>query len=126
MSHRLLLDTQPLLWWLADQPIDREASDAIADPSNIVAVSATSIWEITIKRQVGKLRFEGSPADEVLDAGFERLSITAVHAELAGDLPLHHRDPFDRMLVAQAQAEGLTLVTRDPAFDGYDVRVLRC
>ncbi|MGH9083094.1 MAG: type II toxin-antitoxin system VapC family toxin [Acidimicrobiales bacterium] len=126
MSQRLLLDTHPLLWWLSAEAIAGEAGDAIADPSSVVAVSAASIWEITIKRQIGKLRFEGSPADEVRAAGFEHLPITAAHAELAGDLPLHHRDPFDRMLVAQAQAEGLTLVSGDPAFDLYDVRLLRC
>lgn len=85
-----------------------------------------SIWEIAIKRQVGKLRFDGSPADEVSGAGFRHLSITAAHAEAAGDLPPHHRDPFDRILVAQAQAEGLTLVSRDAAFNRYDVRVLGC
>ena len=89
-------------------------------------VSAASIWEVTIKRQVGKLRFDGSPAEEARRAGFDLLAITAAHAEIAGDLPLHHRDPFDRMLVAQAQAEGLTVVTRDRAFDSYEVRVLRC
>jgi PIN domain nuclease of toxin-antitoxin system len=126
MSDRLLLDTHPLLAWLAGDAIARETADAIADPSSTVAVSAASVWEITIKRQVGKLRFEGSPAAEVIDAGFELLSITAAHVERAGDLPLHHRDPFDRMLVSQAQAEGMTLVSRDAAFDLYDVRLLGC
>lgn len=126
VSERLLLDTHVLLLWLAAETISREAAEAIAEPSSTVVVSAASIWEITIKRQPGKLRFDGSPADEVRDAGFEHLSITAAHAEAAGDLPLHHRDPFDRMLVAQAQAEGLTLVSRDAAFHRYDVRVLAC
>jgi PIN domain nuclease of toxin-antitoxin system len=126
MSHRLLLDTHPLLSWLAAEAIAQEAADAIANPSNMVAVSAASIWEITIKRQIGKLRFEGSPADEVRRAGFDLLSVTAEHAELAGDLPLHHRDPFDRMLVAQAQLEGLVLVSRDAAFYRYGIRILGC
>lgn len=126
MSQRLLLDTHVLLVWLAAEEISREAADAIAEPSNTVTVSAASIWEIAIKRQIGKLRFDGSPADEVRHAGFDHLSITAAHAEAAGDLPFHHRDPFDRMLVAQAQAEGLTLVSRDAVFDRYDVRLLSC
>ena len=126
MSQRLLLDTHVLLVWLAAEEISREAADAIAEPSNTVTVSAASIWEITIKRQVGTLRFEGSPADVVRDAGFEHLSITAAHAELAGDLPLRHRDPFDRMLVAQARTDGWTVVSRDAAFTLYDVRLLAC
>lgn len=126
VSRALLLDTHPLLWWLAGEPISREAADAIADPSSIVAVSAASIWEIAIKRRLGKLAFEGSPTEEVRQAGFAHLPVTAAHSERAGDLPLHHRDPFDRMLVAQAQAEGLTLVSRDPVLDLYDFRLLRC
>jgi PIN domain nuclease of toxin-antitoxin system len=126
VSERLLLDTHVLLSWLAGETLPAEMADAIAEPSNPVAVSAASIWEITIKRQLGKLRFEGSPAHEVREAGFEHLPITADHAEVAGGLPPHHRDPFDRMLVAQANAEGLTLVSWDSAFSLYDVRVVGC
>jgi PIN domain nuclease of toxin-antitoxin system len=126
VNRGLLLDTHPLLWWLAGDDVGQQATEVIADPSNLVAVSAASIWEITIKRQLGKLRFDGSPTDETQEAGFDLLAVTAVHAEVAGGLPGHHRDPFDRMLVAQAQAEGLTLVTRDPAFGAYDVRTMPC
>ncbi|HEX3393456.1 MAG TPA: type II toxin-antitoxin system VapC family toxin [Acidimicrobiales bacterium] len=122
----LLLDTHALLWWLADAPMTTEARTRIADPEALVAVSAASVWEISIKRALGKLRFEGSMAGHVADGPFEPLSISLEHAERAGALPSHHRDPFDRMLVAQAQAEQLTLVTRDPAFDAYEVALLAC
>lgn len=126
MSKRLLLDTRTLLWWLGGQPLEREAVELIEEPATAVLVSAASIWEIAIKRQVGKLRFEGSAVEEVVEAGFDLLPIAGSDAERAGDLPPHHRDPFDRMLVAQAQVHELTVVTRDPAFDSYDVALLRC
>lgn len=122
----LLLDTHALLWWLAGARLAPMAQDQIADPTTIVAVSAASIWEAEIKRAVGKLRVDGSLPGHVAEAGFEPLPISLEHAERAGGLPLHHRDPFDRMLVAQAQAEGLMLVTRDDAFAAYEVAVLPC
>jgi PIN domain nuclease of toxin-antitoxin system len=122
----LLLDTHVLLWWFADAPMDADVSARIADPDVLVAVSAASVWEIAIKRALGKLRMEGSIVGHVASGGFEPLTMSPEHAERAGDLPAHHRDPFDRMLVAQAQAEGLVLVARDPAFDAYEVEVLRC
>jgi PIN domain nuclease of toxin-antitoxin system len=122
----LLLDSHVLLWWLADEPIGAEAAGRIGDPSTLVAVSAATAWEITIKAALGKLRFEGSIVDSISSGGFEPLPISLRHAERAGGLPLLHRDPFDRMLIAQAQAEGLTLVTRDPVFDAYEVDVLPC
>lgn len=122
----LLLDTHTLLWWLAGAPMASDAQDRIGDPTEMVAVSAASIWEAEIKRATGKLRVEGSLASQVAVAGFEPLAISLQHAELAGALPPHHRDPFDRMLVAQAQTEGLTLVTRDASFAAYDVPVLAC
>ncbi len=123
--RRLLLDTHTLLWWLADAPALGPASRAlIAEPGNVVFVSAASIWEIAIKRALGKLS-----APEGLDAileeqGFEALPIEVFHAEQAGILPRHHRDPFDRMLIAQAQAEGLALVSADPQMAAYGIRVL--
>lgn len=126
MTEQLLLDTHPLLWWLAGARLDPAAAKRIADPANLVVVSAASVWEIAIKRRLGKVRFPGSATDEARDAGFEQLAITAAHAERAGELDLHHRDPFDRMLVAQAEREGLTLVTRDRAFAAYGVATLAC
>ncbi len=100
--------------------------DRIADATVPVTVSAATAWEISMKCATGKLRFEGPLGPLVEADGFSSLPITFEHAERAGSLPLHHRDPFDRMLVAQAQLEGLTVVTRDRAFDRYDVSVLRC
>ena len=122
----LLLDTHALLWWLAGAPLEARASARIADPGTLVAVSAVSMWEIAIKAAAGKLRVEGSMTEHVSAAGFEPLAVSWAHGERAGGLPGHHRDPFDRMLVAQAQLEGLTLVTRDPTFAAYEVEVLAC
>lgn len=122
----LLLDTNALLWWLADEPMDPEAAAAIADPNSPVAVSAATIWEIAVKQAIGKVRVEGSVLDQVERGGFEPLPISWEHADRAGQLPPHHRDPFDRMLVAQAQAEGLRLVSRDAVFALYEVDLLRC
>jgi PIN domain nuclease of toxin-antitoxin system len=122
----LLLDTHALLWWWQDEPISDEAAARIADPDVLVAVSAASIWEIAIKRELGKIRFEGPLAAEVHASGFEPLPVVADHAEAAGRLPSLHRDPFDRMLVAQAQVEGLTIVSRDRQLAAYDVDVLAC
>ena len=119
----LLLDTSVLLRWVGGQPLSVAAVGAIADPENAVFVSAATIWEISIKRSLGKLRV----GDEVFDIdrdGFEPLAIDAVDARLAGELPRHHRDPFDRMLVAQAQARELVLVTFDRRLASYDANVL--
>ena len=122
----LLLDTHVLLWWLAGDPIAREVRDRIADPETLVVVSAASVWEIAIKQALGKIRFDGSMVDHVERVRFEPLPMSLAHAERAGHLPPHHRDPFDRMLIAQAQLEGLTVVTRDSVFDAYEVDVLSC
>ena len=122
----LLLDTHVLLWAL-DSPerLDDRARDAIRDPRNRVVVSSASAWEISIKTALGKLRFDGDLTAVLKAVGFDPLAIDVEHALAAGALPPVHRDPFDRMLVAQARAEGLTVVTRDDVFDGYDVPTLR-
>jgi PIN domain nuclease of toxin-antitoxin system len=122
---RLLLDTHVLIWWARREPLDEAARDAIADPGNRVVVSAASIWEAEIKAAAGRLRLGRSLARESEVRGFEQLAITFAHSAHAAHLPAHHGDPFDRMLVAQAQLEGLTIVTRDPVFDRYPVAVLR-
>lgn len=122
----LLLDTHALLWWLADEPLEEQARAAIESPENLVSVSAASVWEIAIKRALGKLRTGDDLPGAIAAAGFEALAITVEHADAAGALPLHHRDPFDRMLVAQSQALGLVLVTRDPQLGAYDVGLLAC
>ncbi|MEO6318754.1 MAG: type II toxin-antitoxin system VapC family toxin [Acidimicrobiales bacterium] len=120
----LLLDTHALLWWLAGAPIDDDARLAIADPGTLVAVSSATLWEIGIKQAGGKLEVDG-PLDDGLEP-FAPLAISWAHATAAAALPPHHRDPFDRMLVAQAQLEDLTLVTRDPKMSAYDVAILTC
>jgi PIN domain nuclease of toxin-antitoxin system len=122
---RLLLDTHVLIWWSGGKRVGRAAADAIRLPHNEVLVSVASIWEAEIKAATGKLRLEADLEAEPAEHGFTTLDISARHAVAAARLPQYHRDPFDRMLVAQAQLEGLTLVTRDPVFDDYGVAVLR-
>lgn len=121
---RLLLDTNALLWWLADEDLTTRAREAIADPVNLVTVSAVSAWEISIKKALGKLAAPDDLEQQVLSGGFEPLPITIAHGIAAGQLPRHHEDPFDRMLIAQAVAEGLTIVTRDKRFGDYEVALL--
>jgi PIN domain nuclease of toxin-antitoxin system len=121
---RLLLDTHALLWWLADEGLTPQAQDAIADPGNLVAVSAASAWEISIKKALGKLAAPDDLEHQVQAGGFSALPISIAHGVAAGQLPHHHEDPFDRMLIAQALAEGLTIVTRDKRFGDYGVALL--
>jgi PIN domain nuclease of toxin-antitoxin system len=121
---RLLLDTLVLIWWARDEPLAPAAREAIASPGNEVVVSAVSVWEAGIKVALGKLRLGRDLAVETSRHGFTELPVGFAHARAAGELPPHHADPFDRMLVAQAQLEGLTLVTRDPAFTPYRVPLL--
>jgi PIN domain nuclease of toxin-antitoxin system len=121
----LLLDAHTVLWWLADDPaLEESARRAIADPANDVLVSAATVWEIEIKRALGKLDAPTDLVDAIDTAGFDALPITAADAERAGRLPPHHRDPFDRLLVAQATRLDAAIVTRDASFERYEVNVL--
>jgi PIN domain nuclease of toxin-antitoxin system len=121
---RLLVDTHALLWWLADDPsLSPAARDAIADPNNEPLVSAASVWEIAIKRSLGKLAAPDDLPDTIADEGFAWLPISARHAWTVRDLPMHHADPFDRVLVAQAVVEGVPIVTTDARFAEYGVDV---
>lgn len=124
--RRLLLDTHTFLWWLSgDQALGERARAAIADRRNQVFVSAATGWEIAIKRAIGTLRIEGEDLDSLVEEeGFAHLPITFFHGIQAGALPQHHKDPFDRMLVAQAQAEGMTLLTADAEIPRYGVQIL--
>lgn len=121
----LLLDTHTFLWWNADDPaLGPVARDAIMDNDNIVFVSAATAWEIATKRVSGKLEAPGDIAGWIRGNGFTEISVDVEHAILSAELPRHHRDPFDRLLVAQACSEELTLVTSDPEIVKYDVATL--
>jgi PIN domain nuclease of toxin-antitoxin system len=120
----LLLDTHVVLWWLTDDPtLAADVKDRL-DHEPDVYVSPATIWEVAIKQSIGKLDQPADLAERIRDSGFRHLNITAEHGIVAGRLPLIHRDPFDRMLVAQARVENLTLATRDADIQKYDVAVL--
>jgi PIN domain nuclease of toxin-antitoxin system len=126
---RLLLDTHVFLWCLTDATdLPQRARSAIEASANTVAVSATAIWEIAIKASLGRLDIDApdlTRLPELIEmAGFEELPVLARHAAGVHALPWHHRDPFDRLLIAQARADGLTIVTTDAAIRRYDVPVL--
>ena len=123
--QRLLLDTHVLLWSLsAVSRLTEAARAAIIDPHNDVFVSAITAWEIVVKRAKGRMTAPDNLSAIVEARGFTHLPLTFEHAERAGNLPMHHRDPFDRFLVAQAQAEGLVLVTRDARIPLYSIRTM--
>jgi PIN domain nuclease of toxin-antitoxin system len=121
----ILLDTHSLLWWLDnDDRLSRRAREAIQNPITQVLVSVGSLWEIAIKQQLGKLKASNLVNNfqkELDDAGFVELPISGVHAIRAAVLPINHRDPFDRLLIAQAEIENVPIVSRDSQFDAYGV-----
>ena len=124
---RILIDTRAFLWWLAgDGRLSEAARAVIANPDNNVLVSAASAWEVTTKHRLGKLPgadiVTGDVVAAIQDHGFEPFAITVAHAERAGRLPGPHRDPFDRMLIAQSLAHDLPLVSNESFFDRYGVR----
>jgi len=120
---KLLLDTHILIWWLdpAISKLSKAAHAAISDSQNLVFVSAATAWEITIKKALGKLDAPDNLEEELAKHRFQPLPITISHALAVGELPRHHNDPFDRILVAQAKVEDLTLVTRDENLTKYDI-----
>ena len=123
----VLVDTHAFLWWLAgNRRLSAAARDVIDNPDNSVLVSAASAWEIATKHRLGKLPGAAIVAGDVRaaieDHGFQPLAITVARAERAGRLPGPHRDPFDRMLIAQSLAHDLPLVTNESLFDRYGVR----
>jgi PIN domain nuclease of toxin-antitoxin system len=122
---RLLIDTHVLLW--ADERprlIAPTLLAAMRDQANEIVISAATIWEIAIKRAIGKLRFDRPIVAAVLALGFEILPVAGAHAEHAGALPRHHDDPFDRLIIAQAQLEGIVLGTQDQRMRSYGVPTL--
>jgi PIN domain nuclease of toxin-antitoxin system len=122
---RVLIDTHIFLWWDRQlRSLSRPLRAAIADEANDIFVSAASIWELAIKRAIGKLSFSRSIVDAASEFGFEILPVTGSHAEHAGGLPRHHNDPFDRLLIAQAHLEGMVLGTQDRLMRPYGVAML--
>jgi PIN domain nuclease of toxin-antitoxin system len=124
---RALLDTHALLWWFADNPaLTNSARKVIAETNNVVFVSAASAWEIAIKVRLGKLptamNLVADFTGHLERDGFQMLAISGEHAIRAGSLPIYHKDPFDRMLIAQAQAEDMPLVSNEVLFDAFGVR----
>jgi PIN domain nuclease of toxin-antitoxin system len=118
----LLLDTHALLWWLADDPqLSPKARSVIADPDNTVFLSAVVVWEIRLKQAIGKLKVPRSFGEVLAGQPFSELPVTVAHANALVGLPAVHRDPFDRMLVAQATVERLTIVTRDDDIPRYGI-----
>ena len=122
---KLLLDTHVLIWAVLDDPhLPERFRQALADPAAEVHVSAVSVWEVAIKRGLGKLAVPPEVFDQAVRAGTIALPITWDHARAVESLPPHHADPFDRLLIAQAQVEGLTLLTADRQFRAYEVNLL--
>lgn len=121
----LLVDTHIVLWWLAgDDRLSNHAREVIAAPQNTLFVSAASVWELRIKEAIGKLVLPTDFSDVLADEPFDPLPVSIVHAHAVAALPLHHRDPFDRILIAQAQVEGFKILTHDAAFKRYEVEHL--
>ncbi|MFD3817672.1 type II toxin-antitoxin system VapC family toxin [Streptomyces rubiginosohelvolus] len=122
---RLLLDTPVILWWLDDASELSEEAKQLLDSADAVHISAVSPWEITFKQHLGLLEGPGDLAERVRDLAFPSLPVTAAHGVRAGRLPMVHENPFDRLLIAQAQAHHLVLVTRSDWIPQYDVTVVR-
>lgn len=122
---RLLLDTHAFLWWMeASSALSTPARNAIANPRNEVLISIASLWELTIKQALGKLTFPADPETVVRNEGFSVLPVGFTHLRRLGTLPHLHRDPFDRMLVAQAMVEGAALVSQDSKLTPYGTQII--
>ena len=126
MSRRLLLDTNVAVWLLLGDRarVSDAAVAAMEDEGNEITLSAASVWEIAIKRSLGKLTIEDRWTTALTRLGFDPLPVSAVHAEAVEALPWHHRDPFDRILIAQASVEGCALVSADSRVAHYDVEIV--
>ncbi len=120
---RLLLDTHVLIWWDAGRKLTKDAVAAIQEADEVF-VSSAAAWEVAIKSSLGKIASRRSVAIATSESGFLELPVLFTHAERVRELPAHHRDPFDRIMIAQAQVEGLVIVSGDRAFGAYDVPVI--
>lgn len=115
-----LLDSHVLIWWLADSSeLNEIARIVIENPQNDIFISVATVWEIAIKQAMGKLHVADNLQQVIIDSQFRCLSISAQHAEYAAKLPMYHRDPFDRMLIAQASIEQIPLISHDAIFNSY-------
>ena len=122
---KLLLDTHAALWWLADDArVGRDSERELSDDTNRVLLSAAVIWEVAIKRSLGKLQAPADLAQTLLGAGAQPLPVTLDHAAAVEALPWHHRDPFDRILVSQALTEGAAIVSQDERLRPYGVSLV--
>jgi PIN domain nuclease of toxin-antitoxin system len=122
---RLLLDTNAFLWWRDASPrLPTQVSDQIGNPDNEIVISIASLWEIAIKRSSRKLQFLDDFEQVMAEEEFDLLTVTYDHLRALDGLPLHHRDPFDRLLIAQALAERIPIVTDDRAFAAYSVKIV--
>ena len=125
MTAGVLLDTHAVIWWLLDDPrLSPAAYALVEDPGNAIAASSVSVWEVAIKTGLGKMKAPRDLPGRLEDEGFKPLPVTAEHAWAVRDLPPHHTDPFDRLLVAQAKVEGLAIVSADRHLDAYGVERL--
>ncbi|NJL78781.1 MAG: type II toxin-antitoxin system VapC family toxin [Richelia sp. RM2_1_2] len=123
---KFLLDTHTLIWWLAnDKTLSEKAIKVITNPDNIIFVSAASAWEIAIKKQIGKLTAPDDLETQIEQKDFHSLPINISHAVYIEKLPLHHHDPFDRIIIAQAVCEKMKIISRDKKFDAYPVDVIK-
>ena len=126
---RILLDTHTFLWWNEANPqLSKKALSLLADPANTLLLSVVSAWELVLKTQAGKLDLPESPSvyvpTRMAHYAMETLPMTLAHVLASESLPIHHRDPFDRLLIAQAAVEGVPIVTADPEFRRYPIKVL--
>ena len=122
---RLLLDTHLLVWWFVDRRISQRATELIRDPANQLYASAASVWEVAIKAALGKIEVKPDALLAGLrDGGFQELAVSARHAIQVGLLPMHHRDPFDRLLVSQSLCESMSLLTDDRVLAAYGPTVI--
>lgn len=122
---RVLLDTHLLVWWFADRRIPKRATELIRDPANQLYASAASVWEVAIKAALGKIEVKPETLLAGLrDGGFQELAVSSRHAAQVALLPMHHRDPFDRLLVSQCLCESMSLLTDDRALAAYGPAVI--
>lgn len=122
---KILLDTHVLVWWMFDaKELTKHFREHIANPANLIFVSAATVWELRIKSALGKINLPNDFVSILETEKFENLSVTWRHADAVKSLPMHHHDPFDRMLIAQAQMESLALMSHDAMIAKYDVAVI--